>query len=119
MTKAEFIAGLVTLGYEPTEQENNVVVFDYDIQVGRFAGQKIRLGVQVLDDLNPPPGLHINPPLLPVHPGADLPHPLGGVHLSPLIPDWQYWSRPHKTWQETDRSARAYMAHVTRLFDFP
>jgi hypothetical protein len=118
MTRAEFIAGLVALGYEPTEQPNNFVVFDYEIQVGRFAGQKIKLGFQVFD-LNPPPGPHINPPLLPFHPQNNLPHPSGGIHSSQLIPGWQYWSRPHPNWNQTDRSARTYMAHITRLFDFP
>ena len=117
MTRADFIAELVNLGYEPAEQANDLVAFDYEIQVGRFAGQKIKLAFQVFD-LNPPPGLHINPPLLPFHPQNDLPHPSGGVHPSPLVPGWQYWSRPYSTWGETDRSARTYMARVTQLFDF-
>jgi hypothetical protein len=119
MTRTDFIAELASLGYEPSEQANDVVTFDYEIQVGRFAGQKIKLAFQLFDDLNPPPGLHIDPPLLPNHPGNDIPHPFGGVHASPLITGWQYWSRPYSTWKETDRSARTFMARVTQLFDFP
>src|SRR5215469_13802103 len=108
MTRAEFIAELVTLGYEPTEKEQDLVAFSYEIKVGRFAGQKIQLAFQVFD-LNPPPGLHIDPPLLPYHPGNDIPHPFGGVHPSHLIQGWQYWSRPYSTWSQTDRSARTFM----------
>lgn len=118
MTKTEFIAGLVALGYQPMEHPNNFVIFDYEILVGRFAGQRIKLGLQVFD-INPPPGPHVNPPLLPRPTQNSLAHPLGGIHASPLGEAWQYWSRPYSTRSQTDRSARAYMTHITRLFDFP
>ena len=48
---------------------------------------------------------------------AQVPHPVGGIHESPFGPEWQYWSRPIKHWNETPRNATAYMAHIRRLFD--
>jgi len=117
MTRAAFIAELKALGYEPTATKDNFVVFDYPIQVGRFAGQTIKLGLQVLD-MNPPTGPQVSPRLLPLHSQNDLPHPTGGVHTSPLGDEWEYWSRPYSNWNQTNRSARTYMAHITRLFDF-
>jgi hypothetical protein len=113
VTRADFIAQLIDLGFQPAAKSNNFVVFPYEIRVGRLAGTKIQLGLQVVD-LNPPPGPHVSPQLLPLNAAAD-PHPLGGVHRSDLGIDWQYWSRPFNGWV-AERSARAYMAHINNLF---
>lgn len=115
MKRIDFITGLKELGFEPDDKGNDFVVFPYEIRVGKFAGQSIKLGLQV-KDMNPPGGPHISPRLLPLNPAA-VPHPVGGVHGSPLGDDWQYWSRPYKNWNLTDRSARSYMAHITKIFD--
>jgi hypothetical protein len=117
MNRSEFIQQLKEMGYDPAEQNNYIIVFPYTVLVGKFAATKIKLGLQVTD-LVPPPGPHVSPRLLPLHPGSDLPHPLGGVHESALLgSDWQYWSRPFKGWAKTDRSARTYMAYINTLFD--
>jgi hypothetical protein len=87
------------------------------VPVGRFIGQKVKVGFQVNDDFpaNPPGGPHISPRLLPLKSGGE--HPSGQVHASPLGDDWEYWSRPYPEWHRTDRSVKAYMAHVRHLFD--
>jgi hypothetical protein len=124
MKRAEFIAQLKEMGLQPEEAGGDYITFPYKIPVGRFAGTSIRLGFLV-KDLIPPPGLHLAPPLLPLHPASDIPHPNGGIHDSAphsgniFGAGWQYWSRPFSGWTDTDRSARTYMAHVTNLFDFP
>jgi hypothetical protein len=115
MTRTDFIAGLIEIGFEATAKSGtNFVVFPYEILVGRLAGTNIQLALEVVD-LNPPPGPHVSPHLLPINQNAQ-PHPAGGVHPSPALGmEWQYWSRPFPGWA-ADRSARAYMAHITTLF---
>jgi hypothetical protein len=115
MKREDFIADLRAIGLQIAEQEHDFVVFQWTVPVGRLAGTKIKLGLQV-NGLNPPAGPHVSPHLLPLRPVAGK-HPLDGIHPSPLGPDWQYWSRPFQNWQETDRSGRAYMAHIHHLFD--
>jgi hypothetical protein len=115
MTRSDFIAGLVEMGYEVTPKAStNFVLFPYVVQVGKLAGRTIQMALEVVD-LNPPGGPHVSPQLLPINPSNSQPHPLGGVHQSPnLGPEWQYWSRPFQ-WNK-ERSARAYMAHIAKLF---
>ena len=119
MPRADFVEQLKVLGFNPKDQGNGRIAFEYVVPCGTFSGRKISLGFVVQDDfnLNPPGGLHVAPRLLPLHPSNDLPHPAGGVHESPFGPDWQYWSRPLSHWARTDRTVRAVMAHVRRLFD--
>jgi hypothetical protein len=116
MKRADFIADLIEMGYEVTPKAGtNFVFFPYEIRVGRLAGAKIQMALEVVD-LNPPPGPHVSPHLVPINPTNAQPHPIGGVHQSPgLGSEWQYWSRPYPNWNN-DRSARAYMAHITTLF---
>jgi hypothetical protein len=122
MTRNEFIDQLRRLGFGPEEVGNDYVTFPYMVPVGRFAGRQIKVGLLV-KDLLPPPGPCICPPLLPLNP-QPLPHPNGGIHDSASRPDWplgagwQYWSRPFTNWENTDRSARTYIARLTALFDF-
>ena len=119
MNREDFIADLRAMGFEvserDTEQAKNFVVFRWTVPVGRLAGTRIMLGFQV-QGLNPPGGPHVSPHLLPIKPTAGQ-HPFDGVHPSPLGSEWQYWSRPFGNWRETDRSGRAYMAHIHHLFD--
>jgi hypothetical protein len=119
MARKDFTEQLHTLGYRPEERDGNRIVFRYTVPVGKFVGTEIWLGFVVADDfpLNPPSGPHVSPPLLPLHPGNDMPHPLGGVHPSDFGPEWQYWSRPFLGWPSTDRSVRAYMAHIRHLLE--
>lgn len=120
MNRESFIQGFIALGCKPEARTDDFLVFPYVVPVGKFAGEEIRLGLEIKGDapINPPPGLHVSPRLLPQHPSADLPHPAGGVHASPpaLGVDWQYWSRPIQHWKDGERSARQYMAHIRNLF---
>jgi hypothetical protein len=119
MTREAFIADLKTMGLDVVErdleQHKGFVVFPWTIPVGRLAGTPIMLGLQV-SGMNPPGGPHVSPHLLPLRPVPGQ-HPNDGVHPSPLGNEWQYWSRPFPNWRETDRSGRAYMAHINHLFD--
>jgi hypothetical protein len=118
MNRQTFIEGLRALGFKVEERKDNFVVFPYLIPVGKFARKEIVLGLQVNGDapLNPPGGPHVSPRLLPQRPNQE-PHPHGGIHESPLGPEWQYWSRPFNAWKDGERSARRYMAHILALFD--
>lgn len=120
MARNDFVDQLKKLGYDISPEANNgFVIFDYVIEIGKLAGQKIKMAFQVADDfpLNPPGGPHVSPQLHPLHPGQDLPHPKGAVHASPLGQDWEYWSRPFQNWTQTDRGVRTYMAFIRRLFE--
>lgn len=92
------------------------VSFPYTIPVGPLTGREIRLGFLVPGDfpLTPPSGPHVSARLHPLQSGGS--HPNGGILDSSFGPDWQYWSRPHPNWASTDRTVRAYLAHVRQLF---
>jgi Prokaryotic E2 family E len=122
MAKAKFIQELQALGYTVQElvAENRCFqVFDYLIPVGRFRGQKVRIGLEVQESfpMDAPPGPHFSPKLLPLHPGNDIPHPFGGVHASPLGADWQYWSRPFNEWAQTNKTVKTYFTQINHLLD--
>ena len=108
LTMRELDAGEITM------------LVDAAASLEEIAGREIKIGFVVADDynLNPPSCVHVSPPLLPLHPGNDIPHPAGGVHQNQSFDsEWQYWSRPIRHWQQTQRTARDVMAHVRRLFD--
>ena len=104
---AGFLAALAASGH-PAVEQNGIAVFDYTIEVGTLAGKQVRIGLQIPGDwpLTPPPGPHVSPRL--GHPGEAV----GG---SPLGDDWEYWSRPANLWP-SDRSMRAYLRHLRKLF---
>jgi hypothetical protein len=116
MGRADFINGLQSLGFEPEEFGDGRIACPYTVETGRFAGTAIKLGFIVPEDFNltPPGGLHVSPRLLPNQSGGT--HPSGGIHDSPFGADWQYWSRPMHHWA-ADRTVKAVIAHVRRLFD--
>ena len=118
MARSDFIKQLEGLGFKVEEPTPDRIVFQYTIPVGRFMGKEIKMGFVVQDGfpVSPPTGPHISPRLLPQNPVSG-PHPTHGVHDSPFGAEWQYWSRPHTAWATTDRSVRAYMAHIRHLFD--
>ncbi|MBZ0317912.1 MAG: hypothetical protein K8L91_15935 [Anaerolineae bacterium] len=119
MSRQDFIDQLKTLGYNPEDQGNNRICFEYTIPVGKFIGQTIRLGFVVGDDFpaNPPSGPHISPHLLPINTSSNV-HPAGGVHDNREFgAGWQYWSRPFNEWAKFDRSVSTYMAHIRHLFE--
>lgn len=118
MSRKDFIDGLRAFGYDVEEKPDGRVIFPYEVPLGKFMGEKIKLGFQVNDDFpaNPPSGPHVSPRLLPLKSGGE--HPDGQIHPSPSFgDDWEYWSRPYPEWNRTDKSVKSYMAHVRHLFD--
>ena len=121
-----FVEGLRELGYDAAALGEGAdhVVFDYAVQVGSRAGERVRLGVVVPRDFpnTPPGGPHVSPGIHPIHQSNDQPHPTGGVHPSAEFQrlaggSWQYWSRPFQNWGQTKRTVTVYMAHIWRLWE--
>ena len=125
---ARFTAGLRALGYQPQTVPNKPdhVFFNYPVEVGCYAGQTVRLGFVVPPDFPniTPSGPHVSPRVRAVHPGNDVPHPAGGVHVDRSAPfeqgaggDWQYWSRPCSDWGKSKKTVTAYMGFIWRLWE--
>jgi hypothetical protein len=117
MARKDFISQMESLGYAVSEFPPDFISIEYIIPVGKFYGQKVNMAFQVNDSfpMNPPPGPHFKPHLLPVTGGGGT-HPFGAIHNSPLGADWQYWSRPfNKHWNSTDRTVKTYLAHIKNL----
>jgi len=115
--RKEFEAQLQALGYTPDQRPDERTSFPYPIPCGPFAGEQVRLGVEVPADFprTPPGGIHLSPRVLPINSQAPS-HP-ERVHESPFGADWEYWSRPMaQFWTKTDRSVKAYMDYVASLF---
>lgn len=122
-----FTQGLRDLGYTPVALPGRPdhLVIDYEVETGRFAGQKVRHGLIIPADfpVTPPSGPHVSPHIHPIK--ADGDHPTGHVHQSHSLPfeasaggQWQYWSRPFPGWAQIGKkSVAAYMSHVWRLWD--
>jgi len=117
MAAQDFSDQLRDIGYDPSVEENRVI-FDYTVEVGKFKGQKVKLGFEAQDfPLAPPSGPHLSPRILPLNPSAEC-HPEKVVE-SPFGEDWEYWSRPYPAtpgWQKSSRSARAYLRHIRHLW---
>lgn len=119
MPAADFAAQLRSLGHDVVQHQDGRVTFTYEIPVGRRAGEVVSLGFVVPQDYNLscPGGPRVQPRLLPINPDASEGHPFGAVHPAPEFgEDWEYWSRPFTNWDQSARDARAYMAHIARLF---
>lgn len=117
MAKIDFINQLQALGYTVIEPATGFVAFEYTIEVGKFFGQTVMLGFQVDDSfpMNPPPGPHFKPQLLPITGGGGC-HPFGAIHTSALGPEWEYWSRPFTAhWNTSDKKVTTYLAHIRNL----
>lgn len=116
-----FVDGLRALGYQPEHRGGDLVVFNYEVEVGPMAGGRVTLALHVPGDwpASPPSGPIVAPRLLPINPDGAKGHPYGAVHEAPdLGSAWEYWSRPFaNSWPQTDRSVLAYLSHIRHLFD--
>src|SRR5689334_22555744 len=112
MAKSDFLNQMQALNFQIQELADDFFVFPFMIPVGKFRGQAVKMGLQVHDSfpINPPPGPHFSPLLMPVTGGGGC-HPFGAIHPSALGPEWEYWSRPFKDWNRTDKTAKTYLAH--------
>ena len=123
---AALAAGLCALGYAvktgsmaPQFQGHHLLRMRYRIRFGTRAGEHCSVAfIAPLDwPASSPAGIYVFPALRPLDQTAVLPH--GGVTDATQIfgeQGWQYWSRPHDAWAQSERSAKAWMAHVDRLF---
>lgn len=115
----EITKQLQALGYIVQEPASGFVSFQYKIPVGRFREQIVDLAFQIdgAFPMNPVAGgPHFKPHLLPITGGGGS-HPFGAVHNSPLGGQWQYWSRPFREWNQSDKTVKTYMAHIRHLLD--
>lgn len=121
-----FVEGLKALGYSPVALPGKPdhIIFDYEVQDGRFKGEKVRHGFIVPSDfpITPPSGPHVSPQVLPINTSGT--HPAGAIHHSQAQPfeegvggQWEYWSRPFMDWAQSKKSVAAYMSHIWRLWE--
>jgi hypothetical protein len=123
---AALAAGLRALGYDvddahtpPGLQGHVLIRIRYRIRFGTRAGETCAIAFIAPPDFpaSAPGGVYVHPSLRPLNQDSALPH--GGVtDASPIFGEhgWQYWSRPHDSWPQSERNAKAWMAHVHRLF---
>lgn len=123
---AALAAGLRALGYEvddahtPQALGGNVLLrLTYRIKFGTHGGEICTIAFIAPPDFpaSSPGGIYVHPSLRPIDQSSTLPH--GGVTDASQIfgeHSWQYWSRPHDSWSQSERNAKAWMAHVHRLF---
>ena len=110
---------LVELGYSPSIHNNQFVVFDFIVPHGRFKDELIQIALEAPQfPLNPPSGPYIKPHLMPITGGGGA-HPTGGIHRrNKPSEEFQYWSRPFRNWNTSEKTASAYLAFIRTLFDF-
>ena|ERR1700722_4712122 len=109
---------LNALGYETILPTTDFVSFRFKIPHGKFRGQEVNIALHAPNypDI-PPAGPHIKPFLLPFKDGTDFPY--DGIHQRNLPTDeYQYWSRPFKDWDKTEKNMRVYLAFLRTIFDF-
>ncbi|WP_020677335.1 hypothetical protein [Geopsychrobacter electrodiphilus] len=111
---------LLDLGHCVEEVKSNgityVVIPGYEVEMGRFQGHIIDLGIPSTPDFprTAAPSIHVktNPQLL------DKKDSIPGVRNitdSPLGPEWRYWSR-NFGWNGTEKSARRLMNQIKGVF---
>jgi hypothetical protein len=93
------------------------VVPDYEVQVGRFAGRVIGLGVPAPADFPRSVGASVHvladPQLL------EIEHVLNvrNIIASQLGPDWRYWSHNFNWGGEREKSAARLLKQINAIFD--
>ncbi len=123
---AALAAGLRALGYDVDNantpaalQGHQLLRIQYRIRFGTHAGEICTVAFIAPPDFpaSSPGGIYVHPSLRPLNQDSALPH--GGVTDASQIfgeAGWQYWSRPHDSWPQSERNAKAWMSHVHRLF---
>ena len=117
MAKVDFVNQLQALGYQVQELAPDFLAFEFEIPVGRFLGQKVKIAFQVGDNfpMNPPPGPHFSPHLLPITGGGGA-HPYGAIHISHLLTYWHYLIRQFTAnWKQNDLTVKTYLGHIKNL----
>lgn len=109
---------LKELGYEVTKPRQDMVAFNFEVPHGRFKGKQIEVAIHAPQFPNiAPTGIYIKPHLMPLQNGGT--HPTGGIHNRNMpTNEWQYWSRPIRDWNTTDKTMKTYLSFIRTLFDF-
>lgn len=115
------LAELVALGHKAclarAGELDFAIVSGFDVQVGRFTGRTIEVGLPATPDFPRSVGsaVHVlaNPQLL------EFEHVPGvrNIIASPLGPAWRYWSHNFNWAGERERSAARLMAQVNSIFE--
>jgi len=111
---------LAELGYPAEKVTANGTIFaiisGYEIEIGRFQGRVIDLGIPSTPDFprTAAPSIHIraNPQLLEK---TDSIHNVRNIIDSPLGPEWRYWSR-NFCWNGAEKSTRRLLNQIKGIF---
>jgi hypothetical protein len=117
------VAELDEIGYAAEQRDLNggvsfVVIADYEIEAGRFAGRKIDLALQATPDF--PRSVHSSihvraqPQLLEK---TDTLANIRNIVDSPLGAEWRYWSNNFGWSGNEERSARRLMSQINTIFE--
>lgn len=115
---------LEDLGYQPEVVEGDtigghqrIVVFDYDVPVGRFRGSRLKVGISTQCEAVgypeiPPHWIFISPPITDIRDGAN--HGLNNFGGR----DWVALSRPPgEFWDRVaNKTMRAYLLHLNKVW---
>ncbi|MBN2571244.1 MAG: multiubiquitin domain-containing protein [Ignavibacteriales bacterium] len=106
-------------GFNTKRYPNGFVGFDYEVPIGRFKGQQLEIALDAPSFPQvPPSGPYIKPHILPFSPKSGS-HPFDGIHdWKKPNSDFQYWSRPFKTWNSSSRNVESYISFLNALMDF-
>ena len=114
------IRDLADLGYSVEQVTAGNIIYAviprYDVEVGRFQGRVIDLGISSTPDFpgTAAPSIHIraNPQLLEK---TDSAPNVRNIIDSPLGPEWRYWSR-NFGWNGAEKSTRRLMNQIKGIF---
>lgn len=114
MAKIDFINQLMALGFTPQEPSSDKLYFEYEIPVGGNIGKRVLIGLEQTAGfpMNCPPGPHIKV----IDPNGWKEHSQN-IHASTFTNEgtWRYWSRPFKDWNRSERTVKAYLAHIKNI----
>ena len=100
-----------------TEALDFAVISAYEVQLGQFAGRVVELGIPAPRDYPKSVGssIHVRaePQLLEY---GNVPN-VRNVIVSPLGPEWRYWSHNFNWAGERDRSAARLFAQINSIFE--
>ena len=88
-------------------QHNVVILRDYQVSAGPYAGKAIDIAVPANDfPYSAPAGIHITPQLVP--------NGQKNISQSAIGPAWQYWSRRLPEWSK-DRTAKHIVSYINKV----
>ena len=92
-----------------------VIIRDYEIELGRFTGQVIDLGIMAMTNYpqGVPSAVHVlaNPQLIEIT--ENIPN-VRNIQASPLGSEWRYWSK-NFNW-DGERSTRRLISQINTIF---